>query len=116
MAKRRASACLSRPIVSIGGGRSGSANARPKASIVPLNGMTAAALTVPRADLSHRRLDAARFVQQHRPFRNVIVPFDQRWKRPAPSDDSAIKIPHAFAHRRIMGVDRHEKAGVVAGL
>ena len=64
----------------------------------------------PRAIAASARRASA---SKRRPIRNVVVPFDQRRRRPDAAIARCVERPDAGANRRIVGVDQQRRAGVV---
>src|SRR5277367_3181589 len=100
-----------RPWVIAGGGAEGSPSAAAKARTVVSKGI--GALWGLRG-LDNRALRPARFAEKRRPGGQVVVPFDQRRRRPEPTDRGRVQRPHGVANRRIVGVDEQRQARIVA--
>src|SRR5580658_6129756 len=100
-----------RPWVVAGGGAEGSPSAAAKARTVVSNGISA--LWGLRG-LDNRPLRPARFAEERLPRGHVVVPLDQRGRRPEPAYRRGIKRPHGVTNRRIVGVDEQRQARIVA--
>ena len=60
-----------------------------------------------------RPLGPARLGQQHRPGRQVVVPFDEGRRRPESPDRFGVERPDRLADGRIVRVDQKRQARVV---
>src|ERR1700722_14817583 len=101
-----------RPWVVAGGGAEGSPSAAAKARTVVSNGI--GALWGLLRAIGNRALRPARFAEERRPRGHVVVPLDQRGRRPEPAYRRGIKRPHGVTNRRIVGVDEQRQARIVA--
>src|ERR1700733_3580139 len=59
------------------------------------------------------RLRGGGFGFEHRPFRNMTVPLDQRRNRAASPDDDLEELPHRVGNRAVMAVDKQKIAFVI---
>src|SRR5262245_6268445 len=56
-----------------------------------------------------------RLVEQHRPGRDVIVPFDQRRPCPRARYEADVEVPNRGVNRTIMRIDEKRPGGIVGG-
>src|SRR5271156_6676843 len=61
------------------------------------------------------RLRSGGFGLEHRPFRNIAVPLDQRRNRATSADDDLEELPYRIGDRAVMAVDK-KKIALVIGL
>src|ERR1700677_3167621 len=59
------------------------------------------------------RLRGGGFSFEHRPFRNIAVPLDQRRNRAASADDDLEELPHRVGNRAVMAVDKQKIAFLI---
>src|ERR1700727_343063 len=100
-----------RPWVVAGGGAEGSPSATAKARTVVSNDI--GALWGLRG-VGNRALRPARFAEERRPGGHVVVPLDQRGRRPEPADRGRAEPPHGVATRRLVAVAEQRQARTVA--
>src|ERR1700677_2568552 len=100
-----------RPRAIAGGGAGGAGSAAPKARMVGSKEIRPLARF--RRPIDNRALGSPCFAQKRWPSGHIVVPLDQRGRRPEAADCRGIKGPNGAANRRIMSVYEQRQAGIV---
>src|ERR1700691_2768779 len=103
-----------RPWALPGGGAEGAGSAAAETRMVVSKDI--GALERFRRPIDNRALGSPCFAQKRWPSGHIVVPLDQRGRRPEPADCRGVKGPHSVANRRIVGVYEQRQAGIVAVL